>query len=529
MATLYNKHRPQTFEEVVGQNHIKATLEQEIIRGRLAHAYLFCGPRGIGKTTLARVLARAANCLERKEKSAEPCNKCVNCLMIAGGQSLDVVEIDAASHTGVDNVRENIIAGARLAPGKARFKFFIIDEVHMLSTSAFNALLKILEEPPESAVFVLCTTEVHKIPATIISRCQRFDFKKISVAEIAKKLERIAVFEGIKAGQDVLEEIARHSEGHMRDAESMLGQIAAIAGAEITADDASLVIPKSDLKEAAALIGYLARKDAPGAIGLVNSLFEEGYDLKTYLNNTVEMARKLMLGKISPALEARFAREWGEAVDSEARKAGEGLKAEDLAQIMEELMQARHGLKDAWILQLPIELAIVRLAGRQAQSKTPSASPASKALPGGASAASDSIFSAPKNPDDVPAVDLDHIHSKWSEVLARVLKHNHSLSLILRVCQPRNVQGNRLCLAFKYKFHKERVENPQIKKLVEDTLREVFMSNLEVVAEIDETLEINDSGQDVLAENQAEPEAASGESSEVINNLLRTFGGKVVE
>src|SRR3989339_1510562 len=179
-VALYRKYRPKNFSDVTNQNHIKITLQHEIESNHLGHAYLFCGPRGTGKTTLARLLAKAVNCLDLKN-NYEPCNECDSCKEILEHRSLDIIEIDAASHTGVDNVRENIINNARFTPAKSKYKVFIIDEVHMLSISAFNALLKILEEPPKEVIFILCTTEVHKIPATIISRCQRFDFKRISV------------------------------------------------------------------------------------------------------------------------------------------------------------------------------------------------------------------------------------------------------------------------------------------------------------------------------------------------------------
>ena len=249
MATLYRKYRPQNFKEVVGQNHIKITLENEIKTGKTAHAYLFCGPRGVGKTTMARVIVKTINCLNRKDSDSDPCNECEICKDITAGRSLDIIEIDAASHTGVDNVRENIIANARAVPSRCKYKVFIIDEAHMLSISAFNALLKIIEEPPVYVMFILCTTEAHKIPVTIISRCQRFDFKRISVNDLVKKLNYIIKKEDIKVDKSVLEMIARQSGGHMRDAESLLGQIVAIGGKEITQEEADLVIPRNDLNE----------------------------------------------------------------------------------------------------------------------------------------------------------------------------------------------------------------------------------------------------------------------------------------
>src|SRR3989339_1919745 len=192
MSTLYRKYRPQKFSELIGQNHIKITLQHELERGEIGHAYLFCGPRGLGKTTTARLFAKAVNCVNRKDGESEPCNKCNSCTSIMTGNSVDMIEIDAASHTSVDNVRENIIENARFTPTSSKYKVFIIDEVHMLSISAFNALLKTLEEPPAHAIFILCTTELHKVPETIVSRCQHFDFKKVAPAEAIKRLKMIA-------------------------------------------------------------------------------------------------------------------------------------------------------------------------------------------------------------------------------------------------------------------------------------------------------------------------------------------------
>src|SRR3989339_413240 len=280
MSTLYRKYRPQSFSDLVGQNHVKITLEHEIESNKIAHAYIFCGPRGVGKTTVARVLAKSLNCLRRKDGEHDPCGECDSCREITAGRSLDIIEIDAASHTGVDNVRENVIAVSRIAPTRYRYKVFIIDEAHMLSTPAFNALLKVLEEPPANVVFVLCTTEIHKIPATIISRCQRFDFRRLGTPDMMKKLKFIVNKEKIKIDDKILSAIARQSEGHMRDAESLLGQVVSIGGKEISAEEADLVIPRSDLGEALGLIGFLAKKDAGRAIELINKSAEEGVQLK---------------------------------------------------------------------------------------------------------------------------------------------------------------------------------------------------------------------------------------------------------
>ncbi len=542
MATFYRQYRPQNFAEIIGQNHIKITLEQEIASGNIAHAYLFCGPRGIGKTTLARVLAKAINCKKRKEGEYEPCNACRACREITTGSSLDVVEIDAASHTGVDNVRENIIANARLAPNVNHYKVFIIDEVHMLSVSAFNALLKILEEPPAYVVFVLCTTEVHKIPATIISRCQRFDFKRINASDISKKLAYIAEKEKIKVDKKVLDTIARHSEGHMRDAESLFGQVVAVAGThpgktrEITITEADLVIPRSDLGEAISLLDFLAKKDAGSAIGLLNKLIDEGIDLKQFLSDLIELLRKIMFLKINPALADRFGLEMGEEIERRLGRVAQIMTLDFILKIMDKFTKARTEIKDSFIQQLPVEIAITEAC---LSSQTTSARPAMTAT-----VLKKPVQSAnPANPKLTTNALEKSFLEKWPEVLAKIKQHNHSLSFILRVCQPQKIDGNKICLAFKYKFHKKRVEEINIKRIVEKVLSEVYGQTLTLEAIVDETLEISQNGNETLTvdssgadsklnvsnnKDDKDKDRDKSQGNELIDNLLKTFGGRIV-
>ncbi len=561
MATLYRKYRPQNFAEVVGQNHIKLTLEHEIEAGKLAHAYIFCGPRAVGKTTLARVLAKAINCETRKAGTHEPCNKCLSCRDITDGRSLDIIEIDAASHTGVDNVRENIIASARVTPVKSKYKVFIIDEVHMLSVSSFNALLKVIEEPPAFVVFILCTTEIHKVPATVISRCQRFDFKRISVSDIVRKLEYIVKSEKIKVERSILESIARQSEGHMRDAESLLGQIVSIAGPdpaaagrggekEITQEEADLIVPRSDLAEVVSLVDYLAKKDAAGAIGLINKLIDEGVDLKVFLNDLIEVLRKIMFIKINPTISERLGLELGEALEIKINEASRGLAVESLISHCEQFIKARNELKGANIPQLPVELAIIRLCLAPtsfmplAGGKLPvSPAPAGWLRNEGGRAGEGNTNMPAKG---VPAnISREEIIAKWNEVLAKVKKYNHSLSFILRVCQPRDVNGNKICLAFRYKFHRDRINEASIRAIVEKVLNEVYGLPLTVEAVIDEGMETGireegiggrENSEENLAgeesennKNNEDKNKNSAEGGDMIDNLLKTFGGRVVE
>ncbi len=550
MATLYRKYRPQGFSELTGQNHIKVTIEHEIAAGKLAHAYLFCGPRGVGKTTLARLIAKSLNCEQKKPGEFEPCNNCASCENVSKGNDMDTIEIDAASHTGVDNVRENIIAVSRIAPSHSKFKVFIIDEVHMLSISAFNALLKVLEEPPLNVIFVLCTTEAHKIPNTIISRCERFDFKRMSFSDIVKRLSFIADSEKIKIQKGVLESIARHSEGHMRDAIGLLGQIAAIGGDEITEKDADLVIPRSDMNEVMTLIEFLSQKDAAKAIELINNLIRDGVDLKRFTIDLIEVLRKLMLLKISPGLSEKFGQEL--SPDMETRLSNVASKM-DLAQIIGAINGfsiAKNSLSASFIQQLPLEVAIINLSSssvsdqnaRMISMNTVSASNRNYGNQGLSQAKPANGQTPFRDADKIPSTEIEknEISSRWNEVLAKIKKYNHSLSFILRVCEPRSVTGNDVCLAFKYKFHKDRLSDNGIRQIVEKVMEEVYGRRFSIEAIIDENIQANNSlsaseNAPVFSEESAPasieedyPANIKIDKDKVVDSLLKTFGGKVI-
>lgn len=538
MPTLYRKYRPQNFTEVVGQNHIKRTLEQEIKTDKIAHAYLFCGPRAVGKTTLARVFAKAINCEERKSDTADPCNNCLICQEITYGRALDIIEIDAASNTGVDNVRDNIIAGARVAPSRSKYKIFIIDEAHMLSAQAFNALLKVIEEPPARVVFILCTTEAHKVPATIISRCQRFDFKRIGINDAVKKLTYIVQAEKVNVDKNILEAIARQADGHMRDAESLLGQIIAIGGADITQAEADLVIPRSDLNEVINLLEFLIKKDAAGGIRLINKLIDDGVDLKTFVKDTVGILRKLMLMKINPALANKLSLELGETLELKINKLAPDLTVEQTLKFLEKFIKVSAELKADFIQQLPLEMAIAEICTAEAALRSSLGVNSFGHSVSFKAPAAVKTEATPPSAGGPVTLSEGQIQDKWNEVLAKVKQYNHSLSFILRVCQPRGLSGNQLCLAFKYKFHKDRVSEMAIKNLVEKVLREVYGAPVTIEAVIDENLEVAAnklvSDEPLAAKEEAGPKKeaesapAQGEQGNMIDNLLKTFGGKVV-
>src|SRR5215475_10412624 len=292
---IARKFRPQVFEQVVGQKPIVQTLQNAIQMGRIGHAYLFSGPRGVGKTTTARLLAKGLNCAQGP--TVTPCNQCPSCLEIASGQCLDVLEIDAASNTGVDNIRE-LRENARYAPSRDRFKIFIIDEVHMLSTSAFNALLKILEEPPSHVVFIMATTERHKLPATILSRCQQFVFRTISAPEIQAHLRHIADREGVQIDDRALGYIVRASEGSMRDAQSLLDQIISFSGQEVVDEDVRDVlgfIPSEMLDQT---LDALAERDSKTLLENVGIVVDQGLNVQQYIREFIGRVRDLLLLKL---------------------------------------------------------------------------------------------------------------------------------------------------------------------------------------------------------------------------------------
>ncbi len=355
MQALYRKYRPTIFGEVEGQEHIVRTLQGALSSGRIGHAYLFCGPRGTGKTTMARLLAKVLNCTDRdEEKSGEPCHSCSSCLEIHEGRSLDLIEIDAASNRGIDEIR-NLKDSAMVAATSSKYKVFIIDEVHMLTPPAFNALLKILEEPPSHVIFILATTEPHKILETILSRVQRFDFKKITTQKIVDKLKRIAKSEKVTIEEPALLSVASVSSGSLRDAESAFSKLIAYTGNEITADDAAEVLGIVPLQAHDNLLKLVQHKKTKEAITQISDLYESGVDLDNFLKQFVKYLRVSLMNAINQPSQAP-------AGQATAAASGFDLnEAEFLIKAINLFVKAGNELRFSPIPQLPIELAILEL------------------------------------------------------------------------------------------------------------------------------------------------------------------------
>lgn len=360
-VVLYRKYRPKDFEEVIGQEHIVKTIQNAIARNNIAHAYLFAGPRGTGKTTIARIVAKAINCL--KPHDGAPCGQCQNCVDISEGRALDIIEIDAASNRGIDEIRE-LREGIRSAPTHLKYKVYIIDEAHQLTKEAFNALLKTLEEPPEHAVFILATTAADKMPATILSRVQRFDFKKLSVDQIVEKLQKIAKKEKVKATEDALRLVAYAAEGGLRDAESLFAQVLAYAKDEVNEKIVRETLGIAGPKQIIDFVDIVIEKKLSKAITYINELHAAGGSAEEFLKSVINYLRKSMLIKIDPALRRFVASELTDDQFSVMLAQSKRFEQADLSAILAALMEAQDNFKKTSQPLLPIELALMKVLGK---------------------------------------------------------------------------------------------------------------------------------------------------------------------
>ena len=373
MESLYRKYRPLTFDSVVGQQHIVSTLEHAITEGRLSHAYLFCGPRGTGKTTMARILAKALLCRNAEAARAEgasgcmPDGTCEECELIAEGNHPDVYELDAASRTGVDNVREEIINSVNFAPVRGKYKIYIIDEVHMLTTAAFNALLKTLEEPPAHVIFVLCTTDPQKILETILSRCQRFDFHRIGNEDIERRLAYVCEQEGFDYDDEALAIVARHAKGGMRDALSTLEQLSVFGNGTVHADDARSLLGEVSDQILGEFARAIADRDVAELYGLIRAQVEEGNDLLELTRDLVAHVRDVYVACVAGARAELFegGSEQAEALAAEAAAFGEH-PADRLARVLTVLDDAALEMRGASDVRLVLEIACTRLTRPEA-------------------------------------------------------------------------------------------------------------------------------------------------------------------
>ncbi len=361
---IARKWRPQSFEEVTGQEVITHTLRNAIEHDRLHHAYLFSGARGVGKTTTARLLAKALNCHKTEKPNLTPCRVgdadiCPSCLEISESRSMDVLEIDAASHTGIENVRETIIDSININPARDRYKVFIIDEVHQLSRSAFNALLKTLEEPPSNVVFVMATTELHKVPDTILSRCQEFQFRTIPISKIFARLKTIAEAEKIDISDDALREIARSGEGSMRDAQSNFDQVISFSGDRIEVDDVVDALGFASIDMMASVVRAIAGRDPKAILGVAEDLIVRGQDLRNFCRDLLSIFRDLLVFKVASDSEQLFE---GSMLGRDVLKElSDPFSESDLLRFFNSLGETETKLKDATQTRYTFEIGLMKL------------------------------------------------------------------------------------------------------------------------------------------------------------------------
>ena len=359
---LYRKYRPQTFDDVAGQMAVTQTLKTQIATGKLGHAYLFTGSRGTGKTSCARILAKAVNCLDPRD--GNPCNCCEACKAIDAGSCMDVLEIDAASNNGVDNVRD-LREDAVYTPSQVKMRVYIIDEVHMLSISAFNALLKIVEEPPEHLLFILATTELHRVPATILSRCQRFSFRRISQEDIASRLQYVAYQENIDMDEGAARVLARMADGAMRDGLSLLDQCASATTGELTAERVYSCLGIAGEQKCGELMGYIAAHDTAKALALFNRLYAEGKDLGALLDEMACLTRDLLVLKTAP--QAGITMLSGVASDKEASQLTQAFSGGEMIRMMEQLENTLAAFTRSASRRVDAELCIISLCQPELQ------------------------------------------------------------------------------------------------------------------------------------------------------------------
>lgn len=495
---FYTKYRPQTFSEISRPNEAADALATQVSTGKTVHAYLFVGPRGTGKTSTARILSKALNCTNLSP-SGDPCDNCEMCLAVKTGSLPDLVEIDAASNRGIDDIR-NLQDHINLAPSYGKHKVYIIDEVHMLTPPAFNALLKTLEEPPVHVTFILCTTEVHKVPDTIKSRCQVFRFKRATVSQLTTKLKFIAESEGHAVENDFLSKVAGASFGGFRDAETLLQQVLE-GGISL-----SSITNYSNKEVVTDFASLLLEKNTQGALELINTVYDSGNDLHIWLGDVIHYFRDVLLFK------SGFSKEYFDFSDEAMLKFishSNDFSIDWLVYALEKLSTAYDALKKAFILQLPLEIATVEICNygtspTVTRSFTPVA-PAPKVSDTGKAASfkpSAQKVEAPKGKnvskssikkvedivyiDETVIIDIDMatVEARWEEFLTKVKDVNGSILAMLKSTKLVGIKGKFLVLEVYFSFHKERLEHSKNREIIESVLKELFGMHLSVMCEV---------------------------------------------
>ena len=479
---LYRKWRPRRWDQVVGQEHIIQTLRNAVTTDRIAHAYLFAGPRGTGKTTTARLLAKAVNCLD-PELSARPCDKCEHCVAVNEGRFLDLIEIDAASNTSVEDVRD-LRDRINFAPNQGKYKFYVLDESHMLSTAAFNALLKTLEEPPPHAIFTLATTEAHKIPTTVSSRCQRHEFRLFPVADIVSQLRYLVDKEDIQTDEEVLTLVARQATGSMRDAISLLDQLASTAQT-ISLKMAQDVLGTAPNQVIIDIIDALIDRDPGEGLDLIHRALDTGTDPRQFARQIVDYLRNILLVRMSNASQVDVPAELRERMANQAQ----AFTTLELTRVIQVFNRAATEMRTSWQPSLPLELAFVEWIevpmlepAAQTHQELPRATQNTHASPT-RKAKTDKIpptFHEPVEAGTVGGLTLSNVQAHWHEVLSAVRKFDPRTQALLRSCQLLELKGNDLFLGFASEVLKSRMEIEEHIEIAKKAMANILGANLRI-------------------------------------------------
>ncbi len=550
-------HRPRRFKDVTGQEHITETLRKEVASGVLGHAFLFSGPRGIGKTTSARIFAKAL--LNEKTDDGEPPVESGASKEIEEGKCIDLIEIDAASYTGVDNIREAIIEHVRFAPARWKRKVYIIDECHMLSASAWNAMLKTLEEPPAYAFFILATTELHKVPETIKSRCQRFEFKRVDQKPLAERIRMIAKAEKMSIDDDVVDMIVHASEGCVRDAESLLDQLSSLGTGTITSEIATLLLPKSRIPQAVELLKKCHERDVPSSLAEMKGLIDQGVPPANILEDLLAIVRSLITSE--DAAERKRLSEGDDGERAIASILGWFEKGE-LSDIALMLIERRRDLKTGTDPLFILELIVLAISAgllphangsplsveQKRESEQPKKADAktneyewgtgdgkNEIENGGrleagivnrddGKEAEVKVREEEEEKTDVQSagqksqeLDLHEVRKHWNQIISEVEKENRSIPFILKICRPESINGSVLFLKFEYSFHREKlIEELKTKRIVEQAIRNV-MNCGDIIID------------GIMGGDIKNGDSLSSAPKDIVTKVLNTFGGQVVE